>query len=83
MESESSLKLITVKACAQGEKVNGKAGKWSAISWFLFVVMVTQVPASVLLKYSSFFFKDGALMIPEVVHPVIYFPEGLPCCSLC
>lgn len=36
METESSLKLIPVKPCTQGEKVNSKAGKWIAISLFLF-----------------------------------------------
>jgi len=36
VETESSLKLIPVKACAQGEKVNSKAGKWIARSLFPF-----------------------------------------------
>lgn len=83
MDTESSLKLIPVKACAQGDKVNGKAGKWFAVSWFPFVMMITQIPAFILLKYSNFFLKNGALMIPEMVHPKIYFPESLTCCSLC
>lgn len=36
METKSSQKLILVKPGAQGEKVNGKAGTWIAISVFPF-----------------------------------------------